>query len=82
MTRRELEMKDYELRSFIAEKFKDIQMQAQSLKNVEDRDKALRAFAAIDEFIGDAKRTYVELEYLQDETPEDEENEDILTFNY
>ena len=81
MTLRELEQRDYELRSFIADKIKDIQMQGNSMKNPEDKMRNLQTLTRITDCISDIKRTYAELEQLDGESP-DEEDEDELFNNF
>ena len=76
MTERELETKIYDMKSFIADKFKDIQMQAQSLKNPdEDQMKILSILTKISDDISDIKRGYSDLEELNVTVPEPEETE-------
>ena len=82
MTQRELEQKDYELRSFIADKIKDIQMQGNSMKNPEDKTRNLQTLTRIADCISDIKRTYVELERLDGEDPEEDEQNELLNNNF
>ena len=78
MTRREYDDKEYEIKSYIADKFKDIQMQALSLKNVEDETKVRQAFVKINDFIDEARRSYGDLEALshEDVVEETEDSDD------
>ncbi len=74
LSRREYDDKEYELKSYIADKFKDIQMQANSLKNVEDEVKVRQAFIKINDFIDEARRSYGDLEELSHEDVIEEED--------
>jgi len=60
----ELDEKIYEVKSFIADKFKDIQMQSQSLKYVESEVKVKQTLIKIQYAIADIHRGYDELEKL------------------
>jgi hypothetical protein len=75
MTQRELDDKMYEMRSFIADKFRDIQMQSQSLKNVEDEVKVLQTLTKINDFTDEIRRGYGELDALYHEDVDEEEKE-------
>jgi len=72
MTLQELETKTYELKSYIADKFRDIQMQANSLKNVEDEDKVLITLAKLTDFITEIRRGYSNIALLYQEEIEEE----------
>lgn len=73
MTKKEIDDKIYEFSSFIMDKFKDIQTQANSLKNV-DRTKNNIAFAKITDYIADIRNAFDKLDELESETPEPEDN--------
>lgn len=72
MTAHELEAKTYELKSYIADKFRDIQMQANSLKNVEDEGKVLITLAKLTDFITEIRRGYSDIALLYQEEIEEE----------
>lgn len=76
MTQREIDAKVYEMKSYIADKFRDIQMQAQTLKNVEDETKALNTLTKISDFTGEIRRAYGSLEDMSHEDIEEEPEED------
>ena len=76
MTKHQLESKIYDTKSYIADKFRDIQGQANTLKNVEDETKVLQALAKISDFTADIQRGYGTLNALLLEEPEDDEDED------
>lgn len=71
MTLQEIEDRDYELRSFIADKFKDIQMQSNALKNPEDEDKNKTTLIKICDAVEDIRRSYGQLLELSMEIPEE-----------
>jgi len=72
----ELDEKIYEVKSFIADKFRDIQMQSQSLKYVESEVKVKQALIKIQDAIADIRRGYDELEKLALITPDQDEPEE------
>lgn len=75
MTQKELDEKIYSYNSYILDKFKDIQGQANSLKNV-DKPKNEVAFCKIKDFIADIRKAYDELEKLAVTSVEEEVKED------
>jgi hypothetical protein len=72
----DLDEKIYEVKSFIADKFKDIQMQSRSLKNVESEVKVKQTLIKIQDAITDIRRGYDELEKLTLITPDQNEPEE------
>ena len=84
MSRRDYDDKEYELKSHIADKFKDIQMQANSLKNVEDETKVRQTFIKINDFIDEARRAYGDLEALahEDVIEEEDTTDDYCGMNF
>lgn len=87
MKQSELDEKIYEVKSFIADKFKDIQMQSRSLKNVESEVKVKQTLIKIQDAITDIRRGYDELENLtliipdQNEPEETDDNNLGFSFN-
>lgn len=76
MTIKELEDKKFETSMYIADKFRDIQMQANSLKAVEDEEKVKITITKIVDFCEEVRRGYSELESLNMEDPVDDTDED------
>ena len=76
MTQREIERKKEEYVSVLADKTKDIQMQAQSIKNPEDESKNTQIFMKIKDAIDDMTRAYNELRNLDSEIVEEEKVQD------
>lgn len=77
MTQQEIDDKVFELRMYISDKFRDIQMQSNSLKNVEDEVRNKQTLVKIDDFINDIRTAYSNLSDLQcEEAEEPEENDD------
>mgnify|MGYP006967218005 CR=1 FL=1 len=72
MTLREIEDKQFEVSMYIADKFRDIQMQANSLKSVEDEVKVKSTITKIVDFCEEVRRGYAELESLSMEDPVEE----------
>lgn len=62
----------------LADKTKDIQMQAQSIKNPEDESKNTQIFMKIKDAIDDMTRAYNELRNLDSEIVEEEQSYDAL----
>ena len=83
MTEGQIEDKIYETKMYISDKFRDIQMQAQSLKNVEDEEKVKQTLTKIRDFVDEVFRGYGTLEELDHEIPEEESSDDDNGFfNY
>ena len=78
MTQREIERKKEEYVSVLADKTKDIQMQAKSIKNPEDESKNTQIFMKIKDAIDDMTRAYNELRNLDSEIVEEEQSYDTL----
>lgn len=74
MTQSQIDGKIYEMKVYIADKFRDIQMQSQTLKNVEDETKVLQALAKISDFSEEIKRGYYALTELENEEVTEEKN--------
>lgn len=74
MTKQELETKNFEYRDSIATAFKDIQMQANTLKNPDDDIRTNQILARIMDSIADIQRAYSNLRLLEGEKPDEEEN--------
>ncbi len=74
MTQKQLDNKIYELKSFAADKFKDIQMQAASLKNPEDQMKVNQTMTKITDDIADIRKAFGDIKTLESEVPEDEDD--------
>lgn len=77
MTQKEIDDKTYELRMYISDKFRDIQMQSQALKNVEDETKNLQTCVKISDFVAEIQKAYGSLEELAHEEPEEEPQDDF-----
>ena len=82
-----LEDKKFELKNYIADKFRDLQLQSQSLKIVEDEVKNLQTLSKMVDFINEVRRSYGELsnleyeeEHLEENENEKEEYSDIYNF--
>lgn len=75
MTKKQIDEKIYNYNTFILDKFKDIQAQANSLKNV-DKPKNDVAFAKITDAIADVRNAFDKLEELEYEVPDPEEEEE------
>lgn len=76
MTQKEIDTKVFELRMYIADKFRDIQMQSQSLKNVEDEVRVKQTLVKISDFVNEIQSAYRELSDLQHEEADEPEEED------
>ena len=76
MKQHELEEKTYEIRSYIADKFRDIQSNATLLKNVEDEIKVKQILGKISDYSEEVLRGYRQLDELSYETPDEEEQDD------
>lgn len=73
----EIDEKIYEIKSYIADKFRDIQSNATALKNVEDEIKVKQILGKISDFSEEILRGYREIEDLSFETVDaDDEPED------
>lgn len=79
MTQKQIDEKKYNYSTFVLDKFKDIQTQANTLKNV-DRPKNEVAFAKITDFISDIRNALDKLEELDCEEPEPEEDTGGMSF--
>lgn len=79
MTQKQIDEKMYNYNTFILDKFKDIQAQANSLKNV-DKPKNNVAFAKITDNIADIRNAYEKLEELECAVPEPEEESTGMSF--
>lgn len=73
MTQKEIDEKIYTFNSYILDKFKDIQGQANALKNV-DKPKNEVVFLKIKDAIADIRKAYDELERLSTISPEETED--------
>lgn len=62
MKQHELEDKTYEIRSYIADKFRDIQSNATLLKNVEDEIKVKQILGKISDYSEEILRGYRQLD--------------------
>lgn len=76
MTQKEIDTKIFEMRMYIADKFRDIQMQSQSLKNVEDEVRVKQTLVKISDFVNEIQSAYRELSDLQCEEADEPEEED------
>ena len=76
MKRTEYEEKEHELIMYIADKFRDIQMQANALKNVEDEVKVRQTLVKISDFVEEIYKGYNSLEDLHHEDVDDSVNEE------
>lgn len=76
MTIKEQEDQIFETQMYIADKFRDIQMQANSLKAVEDEDKVKITLTKIVDFCEEIRRGYNTLEELKFVDPVEENNDD------
>lgn len=81
MTQQKLDSKIYDTKVYIADKFRDIQLQASALKNVEDENKVKQTLTKITDFAADIFRAYGTLEELFREEPETEEEYDYRQFD-
>lgn len=79
MTQKQIDEKKYNYSTFVLDKFKDIQVQANTLKNV-DRPKNEVAFAKITDYIADIRSAFDKLEELDREEPDIEEDMDGMSF--
>lgn len=83
MTRTEKEAMQYKLLVAIDDCIKSIQAQASSLKNPEDMGKNLVAIMKMQDYITDMKRTYSEIDRLNNEDEEiEEETEEMYSFKF
>jgi hypothetical protein len=73
MTRQELDEAIFKRQYYIADSFKDIQMAANTLKNVEDETRNLQNLMKIKDAVEDIKRTYYELDDLIYAEPDEED---------
>ncbi len=80
MTVQQIENEKFEVKMFIADKFRDIQMQSNSLKNVEDTSKVHQTLTKIVDFVEEVRRSYSRLETLDMEEPEEENNDEFNAF--
>lgn len=81
MTVQQIEDEKFEVRMFIADKFRDIQMQSNSLKNVEDVSKVHQTLTKIVDFVEEVRRSYSRLETLDMEEPEEENDDEFNAFD-
>ena len=72
MTREEIEEGIFKYRYYIADRIKDIQIFANSMKNVEDIPKNKQTLLKISDAIADIRNSYGELEELLYTEPDDE----------
>lgn len=82
MTQREIDNKVFELRMYISDKFRDIQMQSQALKNVEDEVKNKQTLVKITDFVNEIQSAYGSLADLMHEEAEEPEEEDEFCKQY
>lgn len=73
MTQREIENEIYDQKYHIADKFKDIQMQGNALKNPEDEGKNKQTLIKIKDAIDDILRAYAQITELEITVPDDTE---------
>lgn len=71
MTQRQIEEKIFEMQSYITDRFRDLQRQANTLKNPEDKTKNIQTLAKISDYSTDIQRSYEILEKLMCEEPEE-----------
>lgn len=81
MTQAEIDKKMFELNNFIADKFKDMQMLTQTLRNPEDVLKSNQTMTKITDSIADVRRAYSDISALDAIIPE-EENEENNTYGF
>ena len=74
MTLKEIEQAKYLKYDTIADRFKDLQMQSNALKNPEDEIRTLNLLTRIADDVTDIKKLYTEIKDLDDEIPEKEVN--------
>lgn len=74
MTQRDIELQIESKRYYIADKFKDIQMNANTLKYAENQASNYRAFVKITDAIDEVKKAYEEISELEVTSPEEEED--------
>lgn len=79
MTQKQIDDKKYNYQTFILDKFRDIQSQANSLKNV-DKPKNEVAFAKISDYIADVRNAFDKLSELEYAVPEPEEEDNGMSF--
>lgn len=75
MKQAEIDNAIFEWRNFIAERFKDVQMVSQTLKNPEDKDKNYNTFVKITDCFNDCRRAYDNIMRLENEVPDPEEED-------
>lgn len=75
MTQREIDEKTFEKKSYIADKFKDIQVISQNLTTPDSMDWETQ-IKKIQDAVADALRVGAELKDLEAEYPDPEEDED------
>ena len=74
MTKREIELKIEAWKYHIADKFKDIQVNANALKYAENQGKNNQLLMKITDAIDDIKRSYGEIATLEITTPDEEDS--------
>ncbi len=82
MTQRQKEEKIYEMNAYIADQFRSIQGQGNSLKNPEDRGKNALAMLKIKDFIDSVNRAYDTIDRIELEDVEEENNDDDCVKKY
>lgn len=75
MTQREIDEKISNWRNIISDKFKDMQMQSQALKNPEDETKNNIILTKISDDIADIRRAFGEVKVLGNTIPDEEEDD-------
>lgn len=74
MTRREIERTVEEYNYLIADKFKDLQLQANTLKYAEDRGKNAQTFLKIRDIIDEVNKAYEAIDDVEATVPDDDED--------
>lgn len=71
MTQQQIDEKIFEMQSYISDRFRDMQRQANTLKNAEDKTKNIQTLAKMSDYSTDIQRSYELLEELMREEPEE-----------
>lgn len=75
MTQRDIDEKTSDWLNIIADKFKDMQMQSQALKNPEDETKNNVILTKISDDIADIRRAFGEINVLENTIPDEEDDD-------
>lgn len=80
MTQGQIDEKIYEMQSYITDRFRDIQRQANTLKNADDKTKVIQTLAKISDYSTDIQRGYEIWDKLMQEESEEPDETNSYAF--